>query len=77
MLGIGLFPALFVPVGWPGLVVDLAALVMDDDRGFADGSGWTRISWTESGDWDTGAAWLLSGAQALDRHWTYLGPLWQ
>lgn len=51
MLGIGLFPALFVPVGWPGLVVDLAALVMDDDRGFADGSGWTRISWTESGDW--------------------------
>lgn len=41
-----LFPALFVPVGWPGLVVDLTALIVDDDGWFPDGiGGWrARIS---------------------------------
>lgn len=33
----GLFPALFVPIGRPCLVVGLAAFVMDDDGWFADG----------------------------------------
>lgn len=33
---------MFVPVRWASFVVDLAALVMDDDGGFADGmiGGW-------------------------------------
>jgi hypothetical protein len=34
-----LLPALFVPVGRPGLVVDLAAFIMDDNGRFADGIG--------------------------------------
>ena len=33
----GLFPALFVPIRRPCLVVGLATFVMDDDGGFADG----------------------------------------
>jgi hypothetical protein len=35
----GLFPALFVPVGRPGFVVDLAAFIVDDDGWFPNGIG--------------------------------------
>lgn len=55
----GLLPALFVPVRWAGLVVDLATFVVYDDRRFANGiGGWGRIciSRAESGDREQGGA---------------------